>query len=157
MIYTSETHNVEFIPSVVDRMRGLYELSCANKCEVLACMVGCYSSDATKAIVQRLECISRGEFAGVARDALLVTNQMKWLWNESNGRVFFLGEWHSHPMNSNTPSLLDVDTALDTAADESAKCPQFIMAISGSDGLGVHVVTRKGELIALRCQGGKRM
>jgi hypothetical protein len=140
--YENQTHKVEFLPSVLLRMQDLYSFSCTHKCEVLACMVGCYSADRTTAIVQRLECVSRGEFAEVARDALLMTNRLKWIWNESNGRVFFVGEWHTHPLNSNAPSQIDIDTARDTATDGAAKCPQFIMAISGLEGLGVHIVTK---------------
>lgn len=142
MVFEGKCYKVEFYPSVLRHIQHLYEFSVRAGVEVLASLVGQYSADQTKAIVLDLMCISSCEYK---RNAGLMSAELAWLWKETNGRKFFLGEWHTHPANPNMPSALDLETAKDTAWDVKANCPQFIMAISGSNGLGVHIVSRSFE------------
>jgi integrative and conjugative element protein (TIGR02256 family) len=118
-------------------MQSLYRFSCDNKHEVLASLIGYYTTDHKKAIVTGLICITSGVTDSVERDSKLMTHELAYLWKETNGRKFFLGEWHTHPENSNHPSALDIETAKDTVI----QCPQFLMLISGIQGIGAHIVT----------------
>lgn len=62
-------------------------------------------------------------------------------------RVVYLGDWHTHPGGTSTPSATDRRTLVSIARHAPARCPQPIMAILGNAGkdrkwslraLGVH-------------------
>jgi proteasome lid subunit RPN8/RPN11 len=146
--FVSRSHCVEMSDNILRNLGSLYWLSCQridkndSPREMLAALVGYYSSDMKTAIVDGIVAETEGEYASCSRDVELLSRELHDIWKDTNGERFFLGEWHSHPLQSNAPSALDLETAHETACDKKAQCPQFIMAISGSNGLGVTVVTK---------------
>ena len=72
-------------------------------------------------------------------------------WNEDE-RLYYLGEWHYHPIGSHEPSETDVRQMRRIAQDEGATCPEAMLIIaaqrsSGGVGLGVTLHSRSGELV----------
>ena len=141
MNFTSSTHRVAFAPEIYALLDKMYQRSAEERRETLAALVGHYSDDCTTAVVDGIICQVWGEYAICERDHVRLKTELDEIWKSSDGKRYFLGEWHTHPGEPNTPSVIDLATASDTAHDPKANCPQLVMAISGSDGLGVHVVT----------------
>lgn len=51
-------------------------------------------------------------------------------YQESGRVVTYLGDWHSHPRGSSTPSSLDRSTARDIARCEAARAPNPLILIA---------------------------
>jgi integrative and conjugative element protein (TIGR02256 family) len=57
------------------------------------------------------------------------------LYEQSGRRVIYLGDWHSHPRGSCSPSLMDRRTLRGIARDPDARIPEPLMVIiAGSPG-----------------------
>lgn len=67
---------------------------------------------------------------------------------------FYVGEWHSHPGGSCSPSSRDIRTQEMIAADRETNCPEVILMIvgvqSGRVNVGVTVTSRTDGLVSLR-------
>ncbi|EII3114138.1 MULTISPECIES: Mov34/MPN/PAD-1 family protein [Vibrio harveyi group] len=59
-------------------------------------------------------------------------SQMEIIYYENEGRLSYLGDWHSHPVSSPLLSRRDEKTLLNIAFSESAKCSRPLMIIFGS-------------------------
>lgn len=75
-------------------------------------------------------------------------------WRKSP-RLYYLGEWHYHPMASAEPSHADLQQMAEIAADRVYRCPEPILAILGGDPHGqsvisVTIVRRRGAHSRLR-------
>ena len=150
-LFVSPTHRVVFSPEVYGVIGGMYTESADTETELHAVLIGHYSDDGKTAVVDDIFEPTRGGpyTVNISEErAKEFTVLLKQLWEESRGRQFYVGDWHSHPSEPNTPSQIDFDTSRAAAMDDKTQCPELIMAISGSNGLGVHVVTRD-NLIAL--------
>jgi integrative and conjugative element protein (TIGR02256 family) len=53
------------------------------------------------------------------RDAASATQYLDRLFKESNGTIFYLGEWHTHPARSTEPSGQDLTVIADLVSDSS--------------------------------------
>jgi integrative and conjugative element protein (TIGR02256 family) len=78
--------------------------------------------------------------------------QIAELYESSGRRLSYLGDWHTHPGGSVTPSPTDLRTIRNIAACAEARCPRPLMAILGgptTDGweLGVFAKTSARKLI----------
>ena len=53
-------------------------------------------------------------------------------WDETNGFVNYMGEWHTHPEDHPSPSLIDRNLMREIASDGSAVFPHIFLLILGS-------------------------
>lgn len=77
---------------------------------------------------------------------------------ERVGRAF-VGEWHTHPGGTHTPSGVDDETMNQTRRSRLSGCTSPIMiilsgAMRGVDDIGVYMYRRDGEKIQLKRQKG---
>lgn len=144
-LFVSSSHRVVFSSKVYGVIGGMYTESADTETELHAVLIGHYSGDLKTAVVDDIFEPTRGGPYTVdisEERAKGFSVLLKRLWEESKGHQFYLGDWHSHPSELNTPSQIDINTSRAAASRPETQCPQLIMAISGSNGLGVHVVTR---------------
>lgn len=71
----------------------------------------------------------------------------------------FVGEWHTHPGGTHTPSGVDDETMNQTRKSRLSGCTSPIMIIlsetmRGADDIGVYMYRRDGEKIQLKRQKG---
>lgn len=69
-------------------------------------------------------------------------------WQESKGKVTYLGEWHTHPENIPSPSMVDINEWNKL----SSKCSYragLAMIIVGIDDLWCGVVQRKNSVLSM--------
>ncbi|HEY3499535.1 MAG TPA: Mov34/MPN/PAD-1 family protein [Polyangiaceae bacterium] len=137
-------------------MSELYESHVSQ--EVFAPVVGRYSDDGATAICSAILAHHPGQRFEVAiddREAAGIGRSLAELWDSTGGEIYYLGDWHTHPGGISRYSAIDKTTALARAADAAAKAPQFIMLISGTDGLSCSIATREGDFMELhRLRGG---
>ena len=55
-------------------------------------------------------------------------------------QVRYLGEWHSHPNMSNSPSSIDNQQFKELSAEQQAQDLPFVQIIHGNDGLFVRAI-----------------
>ena len=65
-------------------------------------------------------------------------------WAESDGLVRYLGEWHTHPEDYPSPSLVDKSGWIKLANKRQDKRP-VLAIIVGRKGLHVELIDRKGK------------
>lgn len=97
-------------------------------------LVGHYSSDLRVALVERAlgvrVCAQRSPVM-FFRPPDDVDGQLSEIYRESGGRVYYLGEWHTHPYAAPTPSVIDLNTLCDLARAPSVATDTPIMIILG--------------------------
>ena len=59
------------------------------------------------------------------------------LWKKTNGKAYYLGEWHTHPVNSPTPSGIDRHEW--TKLIQSTHGPELVFLIIGRKGIFAQV------------------
>ncbi len=72
-------------------------------------------------------------------------------WKDSEGRINYLGEWHTHGCKSPAPSLVDKKLLKLIIKDKSNVWPEVFMLIIGRDKsfyLGMANVESKGKIVA---------
>jgi integrative and conjugative element protein (TIGR02256 family) len=69
-------------------------------------------------------------------------NNIEYIYTNSNGRITYLGDWHSHPNSYPILSLLDKRTLTKIALTKESKCMHPVMMIYGKlpDKWSVNVV-----------------
>lgn len=67
--------------------------------------------------------------------------QLTRIFLESGGTTTYLGDWHSHPCGSASPSPLDLKTARTIARSRRARTPHPLMAIVSSRNEGTWELT----------------
>jgi hypothetical protein len=147
--YQGHGYRVEFSEEVIESMHRAFADHVLDGRVRMGSLVGSYSHDCKVARVSGLVGVVAGDASGVDRDPYQATVLLLQIWNESKGQVYFLGDWHSHAGRSKLPHDDDWIVAISTAQSEDANCPEFIMAISGDDGLSVHIATRDGGTFQL--------
>ncbi len=70
------------------------------------------------------------------------------------GKMYYIGDWHTHPNGSSTPSKTDDINQSAVASDKKANCPENILVIIGgslneSPEIGVYVYSRRKGRIDL--------
>lgn len=145
--YRGGNYRVELSVEALKTIAATYERSAEERLEYSAILVGHYSDDCTTAIVDQLICELRGEPYQVVQSAEYATSvstALREIWDSESGCRYYLGDWHTHPLNMKTPSGVDIETSRERASDPKTQCPQLLMAITGDDGTSVHVVTSSG-------------
>ena len=59
-------------------------------------------------------------------------SQMEQIYFENEGKLSYLGDWHSHPVSSSFLSRRDEKTLLNIALTEAAKCSKPLMMVFGA-------------------------
>jgi integrative and conjugative element protein (TIGR02256 family) len=67
------------------------------------------------------------------------------IYDATDGRITYLGDWHTHPGGSPVPSPLDLKTLKALAASKAARAPKPLMIILGGYGSYSH----KGAYVLL--------
>lgn len=71
-------------------------------------------------------------------------------WNESQGTLYYLGDWHTHPGGPALASELDVRCLAGIANSPTANVPRPLMVIVGSNPQAIAAFTYiDGRMIAL--------
>lgn len=124
MTWRSGDLSVNIDGSVTSAIRAAYDA--ALPCEVGGLLFGTYPSSCSVRVSDVLMCPAGGlaEFERTSPDP----KDVQTLWDRG---LFFVGDWHSHPMSDPCPSGIDIRTMIETAEDPDAKCPAPIMLIVG--------------------------
>lgn len=117
--------------------------------EVGTPLVGEYTDDGTEARVTTIGPLttdSGGTRFTFTRGVSGLRGFFARLFSSSQGRVHYVGEWHSHPGGSTTPSATDDANMTAIAKDERALCPECVLVILAVDptrvSTGVFVYSR---------------
>jgi integrative and conjugative element protein (TIGR02256 family) len=70
---------------------------------------------------------------GFRPDAQWQTRELARRYHEAGRRIEYLGDWHTHPGGTTTPSSTDRRTLHAIARHPEARCPQPIMAIIAAE------------------------
>ncbi|GGF50896.1 Mov34/MPN/PAD-1 family protein [Echinicola rosea] len=62
----------------------------------------------------------------------------------SNQKTIYLGEWHTHPEKSPTPSSVDKKMILDQFKDNELNEPFLILVIQGIKGIHISITNEEG-------------
>lgn len=68
-----------------------------------------------------------------------VQEEIECVFDESDGRWCYLGDWHTHPMGAARPSGTDSRSAQEMASDEAVEVPEPLVLIQATKPLRVHV------------------
>jgi integrative and conjugative element protein (TIGR02256 family) len=102
--------------------------------EVGSPLFGSYSDDGHEARISGIGPLSpdsRGTRFSFSRGVRGLRKFFTHLFNSSQGRIHYVGEWHSHPNGAPTPSGTDHDNMMAIARDQKAECPECILIIIG--------------------------
>lgn len=122
---------VDLEPRAVETMLDLSGR--AGDLETGGVLVGRYSEYGDRVIVTQATGPprdSRQTPAGFVRGIAGLTRRLQREWRDA---AYYVGEWHSHPMASATPSTVDVTQIMAFAADADLQCPRPILAVLGGD------------------------
>lgn len=99
-------------------------------------LVGHYSDDLREAHIEQVlgaSCNSKSGFSWFYDPPDKVDGQLATIYSESNGATYYLGEWHTHPGNSPTPSSIDLVVLRRLARSEEVATNTPILIILGND------------------------
>ena len=77
------------------------------------------------------------------RDRIDAQEQINEYWNESDGIINYLGEWHTHPQEYPIPSHVDNALIRQVIDDGSVIWPEMLMIIVGIKNTITLIVTEK--------------
>jgi integrative and conjugative element protein (TIGR02256 family) len=98
--------------------------------EVGGWLLGYWSSDEqTIVVVAASPPAGRGSAFGVTISGRGHRRKFDEAWDVSSGRITFLGDWHTHPGGSPSPSTTDRDAMLQLATDPAYGTPVPLIAI----------------------------
>jgi len=91
----------------------------------------------------------------LVREPAEANKLLRRIWILSCKRKYFIGEWHSHPNGSNTPSCLDDESLTTIAKNKKCECSRPVLIIfNGNKGIGwkadrAWLYTREGKRLKL--------
>lgn len=127
-------YRVELSHEVIERMRTIAIEHAPN--EVGTSLVGSYSDDGRTATINELAPLtpdSRGTRTTFVRGVVGLADYFSKLLNGSRGRRHYVGEWHSHPNGSVSPSPTDDCNQLAIANEVKTDCPEAVLVIVGGE------------------------
>ncbi len=95
----------------------------------------------TEIIEIRAENNSPFSYCRNVKTAQAIVNQK---WNESNGEINYLGEWHTHPGMKVFPSNTDIKSLIKMEKNVENHIPFVLLMIIGKDN-EVNIIVRKGR------------
>lgn len=107
-----------------------------HPCEVGTSLVGFYSNDgfdATVLTTAPLSSDSKGSATSFYRGVKGLRGFFASLRRMYLGKRYYVGEWHSHPDASSTPSDNDDEDISAIASDAKTGCPECILLILGGN------------------------
>jgi integrative and conjugative element protein (TIGR02256 family) len=121
-------------------------------------LVGHYDDSHHVATVEKLTPKAPDSVAGRSaflRGAKSIGRFLRRLWDTTNPKLHYLGEWHTHPDGSEVASPTDRCTMRSITDDERALCPEPILLILGGDfkrrlSVGAYVYPRGKTEVRLR-------
>lgn len=116
----------QFLTDVVNVARKHYPK------EVGSPLFGSYSDDGHKAHISGIGPLSpdsHGTRISFNRGVRGLREFFTNLFKSSQGRVHYVGEWHSHPNGAPIPSGTDHDNMMAIARDPKAECPECVLII----------------------------
>lgn len=130
--------------------------------EVGTPLVGQYSDNGSEATVSAIAPVSRdsrGSRSTFKRGVVGLREFFSRLFQVSQGRVHYVGEWHSHPGGAPFPSHTDDVNMQAIANDPRARCPECILVLLEVEPediqLAVYVYSSsRGRLILQRVSTG---
>lgn len=132
--------------SLLDKIGRKY--SCAPHWEVGGILFGRISEIRKKIIIEQAEPIRGRRCFSLAyiRDSKKAQKAINALWKETQGEMNYIGEWHTHPNISPTPSQRDKRTIVElTMEKKSNYFPYTILLIMGKEQkLSVTISAEKG-------------
>jgi len=110
MVYKTEDDQfiIHIPPRIVNRIIESAVLARPN--EFAGVLVGFFTQDLDAAIIT--EVLNHCAWTARTRaniDVDIINDKLAEIWEQSKGREFFLGYWHSHPDNEATPTDIDDD------------------------------------------------
>lgn len=119
-------------------------------------LVGSYSADGRRAVVERASGPGKGSTATPTRFFRGTGGLQSWLtrlWKRNSG--YYLGEWHLHPGGRPDPSRLDREQMQRIANDPAYNCPEPVLVVVGGYPpveceLVVEVYRREAATVRLR-------
>ena len=87
---------------------------------------------------------SRFSFVRNAKEAQKIIEKK---WKDSDGYINYIGEWHTHPETSPSPSFVDIKTYKQISKDKSSLFPISINIIFGNANLLYICGYRDGKII----------
>ncbi len=107
----------------------------ARPLEVASRLVGTYFDRGNGCKVRWVTPVPRGSVPGATTfECGDGSGYFARLWRRTVGRVYYVGEWHSHPEGPCEPSPTDAATMRAIAQDEKAECPEAIQMIAATRG-----------------------
>ena len=126
--------------------------------EVGTSLVGHYSSDGYTAFVGDLAPFTRDSETGKSifrRGIEGLKAFFSNLFRQSEGKRYYVGDWHSHPRGAPVPSSRDDKTQSAVANDANCACEECILILIGGDlidspELGIYVYSSEDGRVDLR-------
>jgi integrative and conjugative element protein (TIGR02256 family) len=120
------------LPMQVDiALRTLYYASSIEYREYYAGLFGSYSKDGRLVTIKGVMSVRVGKEKECARDHVALAESCQLLWGLSNGSMYFIGDWHTHPNALSEPSAVDLRTLSESRTEQTVSP---LMLISGVDG-----------------------
>ena len=139
-----EQYTVRLTQSALDQMLQLCRDHFPN--EVGTSLVGSYSDDGSTASITGLAPFttdSKQTPVSFVRGVLGLDGFFRRVFRRFGGQRHYVGEWHSHPNGSSTPSPTDDANQLQLCRDSANDCSEAILVIVGfkpdENGLSVWV------------------
>jgi len=147
------SHQVELPLSVITCLFDTCKKS--RKKETGGILIGCYSSDLSKAHVHIATTPPKGSIQTsntFYRSNTGLQNVLNRSWTEDK---YYIGEWHFHPGAAPIPSQTDISQMIQFAKNIDLNCPEPILIIVGGKpnkmSLGVYLFKKNDMLIMVNC------
>lgn len=132
--YCSKDSSYEFIiPLAYFKKISKKAISCYPK-EIGGVFIGFYSNDFHSAKITKLLFNKKdeGSIFRFSRNGDTLTKLLERAWKQSRGKEYYIGEWHSHPNSSPSPSTIDINNMISIAKTQEEQCKTPILGILGN-------------------------
>lgn len=122
-----------------------YEQS-VGRCEQGGILLGKYNPTDREYVITDITIPGSNDKQGpffFVRDRIDAQEQINEYWNESDGIINYLGEWHTHPQEYPIPSHVDNALIRQVIDDGSVIWPEMLMIIVGIKNTITLIVTEK--------------
>lgn len=144
MRYVTGTRVLEFTPQVYREMQA-HRQTGPNDPEAGGILLGrVYPS---RTVIERISVPGEGDKAGrffFERNVRRAQTIVDEAWNESNGELIYLGEWHTHPQRYPQPSRTDLEFIYNMLRDSKMEIDHLYLVIVGLEGWYVACQDKSG-------------
>jgi integrative and conjugative element protein (TIGR02256 family) len=99
-------------------------------------LLGKVKTDAKQYVISRISIPNKKDKKGKyffirnKKEAQLIINQ---IWADSDGKINYLGEWHTHKQNDPRPSFVDLQLLKQIRKDKTSEFSYVLMIILGNE------------------------